>query len=67
VLDSKSTPTKILHPSIKYSTNITIFAHNKVSKGTSYKGSKPRTLDTSNPRKSSKSNRDSIIQAKTKT
>ena len=32
VLDSKSTLTKILHPSIKYPTNIAIFAHNKVSK-----------------------------------
>jgi len=52
VLDSKSTPTKIHHPSIKYPTNIVIFAHNKVSKGTSYKGSKPGTLDTSKARKS---------------
>ncbi len=67
VLDSKSAPRKIHHPSIKYPTNIAIFASNKVSKGTSYKGSKTGTLDTSKARKSSKSNRNSIIQAKTKT
>lgn len=52
VLDSKSTPTKIRHPSIKYPTKNPIFAHNKVSKRTSYKGSKPGTLDTLKARKS---------------
>lgn len=52
MLDSNSTPTKILHLSIKYLTNIPIFASNKVSKGTSYKGSKIGTLDTLKARKS---------------
>jgi hypothetical protein len=67
VPDPKSTPTKIHHPSINYPTNIAIFAHNKVSKKASYKGSKTGTLDTLKARKSSKSNRNSIIQAKAKT
>ena len=54
-------PTKILHPLIKYPTNIAIFVHNKVSKRASYKRSKTGTLDTSKARKSSKSNWNSII------
>ena len=57
VLDSKSTPTKILHPSIKYPTNIAIFAHNQVSKRTSYKRSKLGTWDISKAQISSKKHR----------
>jgi len=42
VLDSKSTPTKNLHPPIKYPTKIAIFAHNQVSKKNFIRGKQNR-------------------------
>lgn len=62
VLDSKSTPTKtFIHPSNIQQKSLSLLT-TKSAKRTSYEGSKTGTLDTSKARKSSKSNRNSIIQ-----
>ena len=55
-----------IHPSNIQQKSLSLFT-TKSAKRTSYEGSKTGTLDTLKARKSSKSNRNSIIQYKAKT